>query len=100
MLVAGDALTSCPMTALQDPDAIRHFQSLCDACQELTDRYHSPAELRLYTDGFIHALRRSQQLDPISQRRFEEMADRWLMDPSSFIGPGGDPSTLFERERR
>ena len=54
----------------------------------------------MYADGFIHALRRSQQLDPISQRRFEEMADRWLMDPSSFIGPGGDPSTLFERERR
>ena len=48
------------MTALQDPDAIRHFQSLIDACQELTLRHHSPSELRLYADGFIHALRRSQ----------------------------------------
>jgi hypothetical protein len=28
------------MTALQNPDAIRHFQSLCDACQSLASRYH------------------------------------------------------------
>ena len=48
----------------------------------------------------IHALRRSQQLDPLSQRRFEEFIDRWLMDPSSFFGPDGDPRTLFETERR
>ena len=89
-----------PMTALQDPDAIRHFQSLIDACQELTLRHHTPSELRLYADGFIHALRRSQQLDPLSQRRFEEFIDRWLRDPSSFFGPDGDPRTLFETERR
>ncbi|MFM7454359.1 MAG: DUF6761 family protein, partial [Cyanobium sp.] len=47
------------MTALQHPDAIRHFQSLCDACQELAHRHHSPAELRLYADGYLHALRRT-----------------------------------------
>lgn len=88
------------MTALQNPDAIRHFQSLCDACQELAVRHHSPSELRLYADGFIHALRRSQQLDPISQRRFEEIADRWIQDPSSFVGPDGDISRLVEFERR
>jgi hypothetical protein len=88
------------MTALQNPDAIRHFQSLCDACQELAVRHHSPSELRLYADGFIHALRRSQQLDPISQRRFEEIADRWIQDPSSFVGPDGDISRLVESERR
>ncbi|MAI95852.1 MAG: hypothetical protein CMN95_03930, partial [Synechococcus sp. MED650] len=35
------------MTSLENPEAIRHFQSLCDACQELTTRYHSPSELRL-----------------------------------------------------
>ena len=50
------------MTALQDPDAIRHFQSLIDACQDLIER--------------------------------------WLLDPSSFFGPDGDPRTLFETERR
>ena len=46
------------MTSLDDPESIRHFQSLCDACQELTTRYHSPSELRLYADGYLHALRR------------------------------------------
>ena len=86
------------MTALQNPDAIRHFQSLCDACQELTSRHHSPSELRLYADGYIHALRRSQQLDPISQKRFEEVSERWLLDPSSFFGPDGVPRPLFESE--
>jgi hypothetical protein len=38
-------------------------------------------------------------LDPISQRRLEELVDRWILDPSSFIGPGGDMSTLYESGR-
>jgi len=88
------------MTALQHPDAIRHFQSLCDACEELAMRYHSPSELRLYADGYIHALRRSQQLDHHSQNRLEELIDRWIQDPSSVVGPDGDPSRLYESERR
>ena len=80
------------MTALQHPEAIRHFQSLCDACQELAHRYHSPAEMQLYADGYLHALRRTTILDPIQQRRLEELVDRWIMDPSSFVGPDGDPA--------
>jgi hypothetical protein len=87
------------MTALQHPEAIRHFQSLCDACQELAHRYHSPAEMRLYADGYLHALRRTTILDPIQQRRLEELVDRWIMDPSSFVGPDGDPRTLYETGR-
>lgn len=86
------------MTSLQHPDSIRHFQSLCDACQDLAHRYHTPAELRLYADGYLHALRRTAVLDPIAQRRLEEMVDRWILDPSSFIGPDGDPRTLIELE--
>ena len=100
MLVAGAALPAVPpMTALQDPDAIRHFQSLCDACQELALRHHGPSELRLYADGYLHALRRTQSLDPLTQRRFEDLVDRWIRDPSSFVGPDGDPRRLFETER-
>lgn len=86
------------MTALQHPDAIRHFQSLCDACQELAHRYHSPAELRLYADGYLHALRRTAVLDPISQRRLEELIERWILDPSAFLGPDGQPALMLERE--
>ncbi|MBC1261075.1 hypothetical protein FQK07_07260 [Synechococcus sp. BSF8S] len=87
------------MTALQNPDAIRHFQSLCDACQDLASRYHSPSELRLYADGYLHALRRSAVLQPLDQRRLEDLIERWIMDPSSFIGPDGNLSTLFENSR-
>jgi len=94
-----DRRAIAPLIVLQHPDAIRHFQSLCDACQELAHRFHGPAELRLYADGYLHALRRTAVLDPLSQRRLEELIDRWIMDPSSFIGPDGDPRTLFEQER-
>ena len=72
---------------------------IADACQSLASRYHSPSELRLYADGYLHALRRTEILDPISQRRLEELVDRWILDPSSFIGPDGDLSTLYERSR-
>ncbi|APD47308.1 hypothetical protein KQ302_01055 [Synechococcus sp. CS-602] len=87
------------MTALQNPEAIRHFQSLCDACQGLVSRYHSPSELRLYADGYLHALRRTSVLDAQSQRRLEELIDRWILDPSSFIGPEGGLNALYESGR-
>ncbi len=83
------------MTSLEHPDAIRHFQSICDACQELTSRHHSPSELRLYADGYIHALRRCERLERKEQEKLEKLVERWILDPSSFIGPDGDISTLF-----
>ena len=86
------------MTSLEDPNSIRHFQSLCDACQELRSRYHSPSELRLYADGYLHALRKSGTLDPRQQDRLEQLIDRWILDPSSFIGPDGDARTLYMRD--
>ena len=83
------------MTSLDDPQAIRHFQSICDACQELTTRYPTPSELRLYADGYLHALRKTGSLDVREQHRLEQLIDRWILDPSSFIGPDGDVSTLY-----
>ena len=85
------------MTSLDAPEAIRHFQSLCDACQDLVSRYHTPSELRLYADGYLHALRRSGALDSREQHRLELLIERWILDPSSFVGPDGDTSTLFMR---
>ena len=83
------------MTSLDNPTAIRHFQSICDACQELTSRYHSQAELRLYADGYLHALRKTNQLDRKDQEKLEKLISRWLLDPSSFIGPNGNIQDLF-----
>ena len=83
------------MTSLESPQTIRHFQSLCDSCQELTSRYHNPSELKLYTDGYLHALRRCGELDQKELLKLERLMERWILDPSSFIGPDGDLSSLF-----
>ena len=86
------------MTSLDQPDAIRHFQSICDACQELITSHHSPSELRLYADGYLHALRKNSQLERIDQEKLEKLIDRWIWDPSSFVGPDGDISSLFYKK--
>ncbi len=86
------------MTSLENPQSIRHFQSLCDACQELTSRNHSPSELRLYADGYLHALRKCEQLEAQELARLEKIVERWILDPSSFIGPDGDIGNLFHKK--
>ena len=79
----------------EDQEAIKHFQSICDACQELISRYHSPSELKLYVDGYIHALRKTNRLSTKDQEKLETLANRWIMDPSSFIRPDGDINDLY-----
>ena len=83
------------MTSLEQPETIRHFQSICDACQELSSHNLSPSELQLYADGYFHALRKCEQLDRREQEKLEKLIERWLLDPSSFIGPDGDFNNLF-----
>ena len=83
------------MTSLDTTEAIRHFQSLCDACQELTTHHHSVSELRLYADGYLHALRKVNTIERTELEKLEKLIDRWIMDPSSFIGPDGDINTLY-----
>tara|TARA_B100001250_G_scaffold196592_1_gene168882 strand:+ start:107 stop:373 length:267 start_codon:yes stop_codon:yes gene_type:complete len=83
------------MTSFDAPEAIKHFQSICDACQEFTSRYHSPSELRIYADGYLHSLRNCKILASRDQEKLEALIDRWIMDPSSFIGPDGDINNLF-----
>ena len=88
------------MTSLQHAEAMRHCQSLCDACQELTTRFHSPSELRLYADGYLHALGRAADFDSRELAKLEMLVERWIMDPSSFIGPDGDLRTLYEHPQQ
>ena len=83
------------MTSFDAPETIKHFQSICDACQELASRYHSQSELRIYADGYLHSLRNCNRLDSRDQEKLEALIDRWIMDPSSFIGPDGDINKLF-----
>ena len=83
----------------QDPNSIRHFQSMCDACQELINTFHTPAELKLYTNGYLDALRREKAIPNKDQEKLEQLIASWIIDPSSFIGPDGDINNLyFQRE--
>ncbi len=87
------------MTSFDDPEAIKHFQSICDACQDLiSNRHLSTPELMLYADGYLHALRKCGRLDPRDQKKLEKLIERWVLDPSSFVGPDGDIGTLFSRK--
>ena len=83
------------MTSLNHPETIRHFQSICDACQELTSRYHNPSELKLYADGYLHALRLSGKLEQDEQAKLEKLIERWILDPSSFIDPDSEGNKGF-----
>ncbi len=81
--------------SFESPEAIKHFQSACDACQQLISRHHTPSELKLYVDGYLHALRKINQLSIKDQQKLEALLERWVHDPSSFIGPNGDINDLF-----
>ncbi len=86
------------MTSFEAPETTRHFQAICDACQELINKFHTQAELRLYADGYLHALRKTALLPPRDQEKLEKLIDRWILDPSSFIGPDGDLTSLFHQK--
>ena len=77
------------MTSFENPRAIRHFQSICDNLQDLVTRYHTPSDLKLYSDGYLQALRNCNSLEQRDQEKLEKLIERWILDPSRFIEPGG-----------
>jgi len=88
------------MTSFENPKAIRHFQSICDSCQDLVIRFHSPADLKLYSDGYLQALRNCSSLEQKDQEKLERLIERWILDPSSFIDPdGGGNKGFFDKKR-
>jgi len=88
------------MTSFENPKAIRHFQSICDGCQDLVSHFHTPSDLRLYCDGYLQALRNSSSLEQRDQDKLERLIERWILDPSSFIEPGGDENKGFFGKKR
>ena len=83
------------MTSFENPTAIRHFQSICDNCQDLVTRFHTPSDLKLYSDGYLQALRNSNSLEQRDQEKLEALIERWILDPSSFLGPDGEQNRDF-----
>ena len=75
------------MTSFENPKAIRHFQSICDSCQDLVTRFHTPSDLKLFSDGYLQALRNCSSLEQRDQEKLEKLIERWILDPSSFIDP-------------
>ena len=83
------------MTSFENSKAIRHFQSICDGCQELVTRYHPPSDLKLYSDGYLQALRNCSSLEQKDQEKLDRLIERWFLDPSSSIDPEGDKNKGF-----
>ena len=69
------------MTSFEAPETTRHFQAICDACQELINKFHTQAELRLYADGYLHALRTCGQINRRDLEKIEKLIERWILDP-------------------
>ena len=85
------------MKSFENPIAIRHFQSICDTCQDLVTRFHTQADLKLYSDGYLQALRNRNSLERKDQEILERLVERWILDPSSFIDPNGTQNDPFFR---
>ena len=88
------------MTSFENPKAIRHFQSICDSCQDLVTRFHTPSDLKLYSAGDLQALRKCNSLEQKDQEKLERLIERWILDPSSFIEPGDDENKGFFDKKR
>ena len=64
------------MTSFENPRAIRHFQSICDGCQDLVSHFHTPSDLKLYCDGYLQALRNCSSLEQRDQEKLEKLIER------------------------
>ena len=83
------------MTSFENPLAIRHFQSICDNCQNLINQFHTQSDLKLFSDGYLESLRNSNTLGAKDQEKLERLVERWINDPSSFIDPKGKRKNIF-----
>ncbi len=69
---------------LQNADAVRHYQKLTDSMVDLWDRGYRLDDIRLFVDGYLAALRHSNDLEAFWVHRLEEVTLRFLYDPSNF----------------
>ena len=85
------------MTSFENPIAIRHFQSICDNCQDLINQQYTQSDVKLFSDGYLQALRNSKSLESKDQEKLERLIERWVQDPSSFIDPNDLQKNNFFR---
>jgi hypothetical protein len=70
---------------LQDPVLIRHYQRITDNLAELTYRGYRSEELRLFTNGYLTALRYASDIELYEVNRLEGELERVLRDPQSLM---------------
>ena len=85
------------MTSFENPIAIRHFQSICDNCQDLINQHYTQSDIKLFSDGYLQALRNSNSLESKDQEKLERLIERWVKDPSSFTDPNDLQKNRFFR---
>ena len=83
------------MTSFENPIAIRHFQSICDNCQDLINQHYTQSDIKLFSDGYLQALRNSNSLESKDQEKLEQLIERWLQDPPSFTYPNNPQKNQF-----
>ncbi len=83
------------MTSFENPQTIRHFQSICDNCQDLIYQSHTISELKLFSDGYLQALRNCNSLGAKDQEKLEKIIERWILDPSNFMRPNDQEKRRF-----
>tara|TARA_Y100000589_G_C27152059_1_gene629362 strand:- start:1604 stop:1861 length:258 start_codon:yes stop_codon:yes gene_type:complete len=83
------------MTSFENPQTIRHFQSICDNCQELFYQSYTISEVKLFSDGYLQALRNSNSLEARDQEKLERLIEKWILDPSSFVKPNNNEKNPF-----
>ncbi|BAC89228.1 DUF6761 family protein [Gloeobacter violaceus] len=82
---------------LQDPKTIRYYQRLSDTLVELWRRRYRSEELRLFSEGFITALRYGQELDPTQIMRLEQEIRGFLANSDNLEPPELRPQPEEER---
>ena len=68
------------MTSFENPKAIRHFNRLSTVAKTWLLVF-TPSDLKLYSDGYLQALRNCSSLEQKDQEKLERLIERWILDP-------------------
>ena len=84
------------MTSFENPNAIRHFQSICDSCPVWFLVFVRKSDLKFYSDGYLQA-KELQYFRAKRSGEIRKLIERWILDPSSFIDPEGGGIKVFNK---
>ncbi|TVQ42925.1 MAG: hypothetical protein EA365_13795 [Gloeocapsa sp. DLM2.Bin57] len=80
---------------LQDAQSIRYYQKLTDTLVDFRHRGYRFDELKMYSEGYLAALRYTNVLESHLINRLEAEIFRFLQDPSNFELPLPQPEIEY-----